>query len=395
MTPSRIVLRNLAQRRLASVLTGLSVALGTALVVAILLVERQGRTRFDQAAFGYELIVGARGSAVQLVLNTVYHLDRSPGNIPAGVLEELRADRRVRLAAPIAVGDTYRGFRVVGTSAEFLRELEVVPGRRPADGIDGRVFGDPGAFEAVVGATSARRTGLAVGSRFSPAHGLEEEGPDHHEGWEVVGVLAPTGTPADRAIYVTLGSFMAIAGHEAGAGQLSAVVVAVREPRHMPMLEGELSARPGLMAVGPARVVGDLLAQVAPVGPLMLAIAAMVVGVAAISIMVSITNSMSERRREIAVLRALGARRSTIVGMVLAEAALICLAGGAAGIVLGHLLAAAAGPALEAASGLELAAWEFSALEAGILGALALLGTLSGVLPAMRAYRVEVADGLG
>jgi putative ABC transport system permease protein len=134
MSLARIVWRNVAQRGLSSALTALSIALGVALVVTILSLERQARDRFDEGAQPFDLVVGARGSATQLVLNTVYHLDQSPGNIPYAVYEELRDDRQyVRAAAPIAVGDAYRGHRVVGTSDALLTEILRVE-------MEGRVF---------------------------------------------------------------------------------------------------------------------------------------------------------------------------------------------------------------------------------------------------------------
>lgn len=399
MSLARIVWRNIAQRGLSSALTALSIALGTALVVTILSLERQAREKFNEGAVPFELIVGARGSATQLVLNTVYHLDQSPGNIPFEVYEELRADRQlVRVAAPIAVGDAYRGFRVVGTSDTLLTEVLGVE-------VEGRVFTysdeklrralageETDTFEAVAGATAAREAGLAVGSTFEPAHGIEG-GAAHAETWTVVGVLRPTGTPADRAIYINIDSFFSIREHES-ASQISAVVVATRGKGQAVMLDGKLKGRPDVMAVNPGRVVGDLFEQLAPIGPMMLTIAAFVVVVAGISIMVSIYNSMAERRREIAVLRALGARRGTILRIILCEATFLCLSGGLMGVALGHALLAAAAPALQESAGFQVSAWDPQWVEAQLLACLCALGLVAGIVPALRGMRVEVADGL-
>jgi putative ABC transport system permease protein len=126
----KIVAKNMRQRALATCLTTLSVMLGVALALAILLIRRGMQSRFEQGTLGYEMVVGAKGSPLQLVLNTVYHLDVSPGNIPWTLFEQLRTDKRVKLAVPFAVGDNYKGFRLVGTTDALFNEYEFEPKRK-------------------------------------------------------------------------------------------------------------------------------------------------------------------------------------------------------------------------------------------------------------------------
>ena len=420
MSLFRIVFKNLRQRALSSALTSLSIALGVAVVVAILTVKEQSQAAFAQSAFGYDLIVGAKGSELQLVLNTVYHLEKSPGNIPYGLYKELAADKRVKMAVPVAVGDSYHGFRLVGTSDRFLKEFEVLPGRS-FELSAGRVFDfsedrldhvmnappdhDHGAhempFEAVVGSAAAAATGLGAGSTFVASHGIDE-GPGvtaHEEKWTVTGVLRPTGTPNDRAIFINLESFFAIKGHpkpgQEGRGpEISAIIVKSKGNLAARDLVYTLGRRTDAMGVLPGAVVGRLFEWFGNVNALLIAVSILVIVVGGVSILVSIYNSMSERRRPIAILRALGARRSTILAIILMEATTLCLIGGLSGVVGGHFLAEAAGRVLRSQAGLSITGWAFHPLEGAVIGSLLILGILVGLLPALKAYRSDISKGL-
>jgi putative ABC transport system permease protein len=217
------------QRSLSTWLTLLSVMLGVALATAVLIFSKQGAALFGQKDYGFDVLVGAKGSPTQLVLNTVYHIDRSPGNISYRVYEDLARPRHpfVRFAVPYAVGDTYEGHRIVATLPKLFgadetgqnvdpeRAMEYRPTQRYGIA-EGRVF-HGSKFEAVIGADIPKRTALKLGATFQVAHGQPREGeaPDiHEEKWEVVGVMAPTGTAVDRVIFITLPTFYAIGGHE-------------------------------------------------------------------------------------------------------------------------------------------------------------------------------------
>jgi putative ABC transport system permease protein len=289
-----IVLKNLRQRALSSTLTAASIALGVGVVVAVLALKAQGQEAFRQSAVGYDLVVGPKGGRLQLVLNVVYHLDEPPGIIPYAVYERLKADRRVRLAAPVAVGDTWRGFRLVGSSDRLLRDFEIAPGRN-FELAAGRVYAfdedklsrvmsggaEEGVFEAVAGSA----TGLRVGETFAARHG-GETGDEHDEKWTVVGVLAPTGTPNDRAIFINLESFFHIKGHQAEQetrGKISAVLLQTRGLNAAQDLAWELNNGPDAMAVQPAAVMGELFQMIGQVDVLLLAVAGLVNLVAAVS----------------------------------------------------------------------------------------------------------------
>jgi putative ABC transport system permease protein len=447
----KIVVKNMRQRALATWLTGTSVALGVALAVAILLIKQGVQQRFEQGTLGYEMVVGAKGSPLQLVLNTVYNLDISPGNISWKLFEQLRDDKRVKLAVPFSVGDNYHGFRIVGTTDSFFKEFEFEPGRKP-ELAEGRIFNfseaalksafqeaehrakereakergeeiKPAAepqpepkdrpFEAVIGSTVASETDLKIGQTFIAAHGVQPsaEAKEHAENpWTVVGVLAPTHTACDRGIYINLDSFYHIEGHEIRGptapakveekdndpdpGQISSVVLKLRSPIHAFPLYREINDRQDAMATFPAAEIRKLFDIVGNIDRLLLAQAILILIVAGVAIAVSIYNSMSERRREIAILRALGARRATIFSIVLLEAVTICLIGSAAGLVGGHLVVAASNGFLYKASGFVIPAFHIQPLEWYILAVAVVLGALSGLGPALGAYRTDVARNL-
>lgn len=392
----KIVLKNLRQRRLSSTLTAASVALGVGIVIAVLALRAQTQEGFRQSAFGYELVVGPKqGGALQLVLNTVYHLESSPGLIPWSRYREIEAHKAVAAAVPMSVGDSYRGARVVGTTPQFFSAFNyAVDGacfRFDLDRLQAAMAGKdtPGAFESVVGA----RTGLKIGDTFQPSHGVDATGDAHTEKWTVVGVMAPTGTPNDRVIFINLDSFYEIQDHRRSSG-ISAVIVKTKSEGSSLALEYDLNQLPDVMAASPAKVMAEFFSKFDWIPLLFLAVACLVVVMAAVSIFVAIYNSMSERRRPIAIMRALGARRSSVLTLVLLEAVALCAAGAVGGLALGHLLTAIAGAALSSRSGIPMSPFVVQPEELAVLAGVLMLGALAGVLPALQAYRTDIADGL-
>jgi putative ABC transport system permease protein len=350
-----IAWRSLTQRALASALTGFSMAMGVTLVVAVLVTHRVVADSFQHnAGLGYDVIVGAKGGKLQLVLNTVYHLSTPVENIPYSVLHELTEGKYkgyVSKAIPYCLGDNYEGHRVVATVADLLGDTEDTAGRRYFFRA-GRNFRPDGFFEGVVGALAAERARLKVGDRFRPTHGVSEDGQGHeHDAFTVVGVLEPTGTPNDRAIFVNIEGFYLLedhakpedggheheeAGHEKssvpahehheGRGheghgpqplpeerrELTAVLVRTSSPSasiRLPNLINEGAVAQAVLPVREIRALFDVI--VGPIETVLLALTVLIVVVSGVGILVSIYTSMSERRREIAVMRALGARRST------------------------------------------------------------------------------------
>lgn len=217
MNVAGIAMKSLARRRLSTALTALGVAIGVALVVFVFQVRDSTKRSFDAAGRGYDVVIGGiRTSSITSVLSTIFLVDSPTDRIPVEAYDFVKQDPRVRYAIPYAIGDVFRGHRVIGTTPEFFDAIEDAEGKalkthvRPG----GRVFAGGDEFEAVVGAVAAEKAGLAAGSQFTVSHGMVEGGHAHKEQWTVVGILEPTGTPNDRAVFITLGSFFHVGGHE-------------------------------------------------------------------------------------------------------------------------------------------------------------------------------------
>jgi len=392
VTPVTVVWRYLQGRFVTSVLTVVSVALGVSLVIASVLLTRGIKEGFIAGATDYNLIVGAKGSPTQLVLNVVFRMDAPTPNIPLSAYEDLRADPRVEAAVPVAMGDAYQGFRYVATSAAYFAPFSW---RRHVPALaTGRLFRSEAPerpdYEAVLGADAARRTGLKPEDRF-------------YEGEEmaayplrVVGVLRPTGTADDRAIFISLASYweMNEVSRKARVKPLTAVLVRPKRLTDLTALHRGWNVGPDLQAALPSAIllnIFNLLGLVEDVLAVVLAVVAVVVG---LYLFVTMYNATLERRREIATMRALGARRATVLGIVLLESCAIAGLGGLAGILGGHGVAALGASLLAARGGPVTHALALSALQPVTFGAVVALGALAGLLPAVLAYRTEVAENL-
>jgi putative ABC transport system permease protein len=489
----KIAWRNMEQRSLASALTALSMALGVAVMIAVIVIYGVTVRQFEHNAQGYHLIVGGKGGALQLVLSTVYHVGQPLYPIPytyyqkflpGGEFAEL-----TEVAIPQCLGDSYQApngalFRVIGTTPDMFAKLEYdrksdgTPLRyefredghnlRDASQMHGEAFHEA-AFEAVVGSIVASQAGLKLGDEIQPTHGMGSEG-HKHEGFKVVGILKPTGTADDRAVFINIEGFYRLDGHSLGEkseeggektaaapshdakatdehehhdevkhdaeehgekGHESAVhaheehdeheghehhhhehateplPIAQREvtsilvlcknnfvPRELDLMINKGKDRVA-QAVAPAREVGMLMNSiVGPISVVLLVLTILVVIVAGISILVSIYNSMRERSHDIAVMRALGASRAAVMTIVLVESILLSLGGGLIGVLLGHGLMGVASSYVVERTGVTLSVLQFDWLELVLIPGLVVLASLVGFLPALAAYRTDVAKAL-
>jgi putative ABC transport system permease protein len=250
---------------------------------------------------------------LQLVLNAIFHLEASPANIAWSDYQEIQKHPGVTLAVPLAMGDNYRGFRVVGTLPEMLTVHEYAPGRRYVVQPPGRMF-DLTLREAVVGSFAARKLGLTYGSHFHPYHGLsfnsESEHKEHEEEYVVVGILEPSNTPADKVIWIPLEGVQKMSGHvETASTEVSAVLVKLRGPTFGPALDQAYNKKGTRLtwAWPIGATMAELFKKIGWFDDVLGLVARLVAVVAAASVTASIYNSMNERRRQIAIMRALGA----------------------------------------------------------------------------------------
>jgi putative ABC transport system permease protein len=412
MTLLWIVGRSLRQHALSSVVTVLVCALASGLVLSVFSLERQARAAFTSDV-GFDAVLGARGSELQLVLNAVFHLETSPGNIPWTLYEEIAATPGVELAVPYAVGDNYAGFRLVGTSDTLFNEWTFGDDKSLAVVAPGTFF-DSTRAEAVVGSQAARATGLKLGSTFEPIHGFSADSQYVHQTtYTVVGVLEPTGTPIDRVIFIPIEGIFRMDGHVLrGTGEdyrpdatteipdehkeVSAVLMKLSSPRRARTLSEQIN-RQGTVATLAAPISGvmaDIFDKLGRAVDVLRAVAFLVIFEGALSILAALWNTMNERRREFAILRALGARRRTVFSAIVLEASAIAVIGAALGYLLYGLVGLAAAAYLKNEVGVLLEVFVWQPVFAWVLPGAALLGIAAGILPAARAYATEVAENL-
>lgn len=394
-----LVHRSLRQHGLSTLVTAAGIALATGLLLTVWVVKTQAQAVFASTNSGFDAVLGARGSKLQLVLNAIFHLEASPGNLPMADFEAFRghpmARGAIKTAIPIAVGDNYHGWRIVGTVPELFTGVEYAPGRAYAVAAGGRLF-EAGKREAVVGALAARRLDWEVGTTFRPYHGLAFN-PDaqHEEEYVVAGILEPTNTPADRVIWIPLAGVQTMGGHDPrAASDLSAVLIQLRAPTAGLMLDMMVNKQGNRMtfAYPVGTIVAELFTKINWVERVLALVAALVAVVAAGSVLVGIYNSMSARARDLAILRALGARRRTVLGAVVAEAAAIGVIGAIGGYAVFAALAWGVTELIQAQTGVRLEPWNWNPVFWWAPATLVGLAVLGGMVPAIKAYRVPVAE---
>jgi putative ABC transport system permease protein len=357
-------------------------------------VKTQSQRTFTQTTAGFDAVLGARGSKLQLVLNAIFHLEASPGNLAWADYEQIKKNPAVKTAIPIAVGDNFHGWRIVGTVPELLSGAEYSAGKRYA--LEGGRFFDPTKNEAVVGSFVAQQLGWQVGDKFHPFHGLSfDEHDEHAEEFTVVGILAPTNTPADRVIWTPLEGVQTMSGHNpAAATEVSAVLVQLRTPTAGFMLDLMYNKQGNRLtfAYPVGAIVGELFAKIGWFDRVLTLVAYLVALVATGSVLASIYASMNARRRDIAILRALGAHRRTVFGAVVTEAATIGALGAVGGFAVYFGLLAGVAQVIREQTGvaLDLAVWEPVLWLCPL--AMILLAAFGGIVPAVKAYRIPVAE---
>jgi len=389
MTLAGLSFAYLRARPLATALNLLLLALGVATITVLILVTAQLENRMGRDARGIDLVAGAKGSPMQLVLSAVFHLDAPTGNIPLAEANALAKQRFVKKAIPLALGDSYKSFRIVGSNHEY-------PAHYGARVADGRLWSAP--MEATLGAEVAARAKLAVGAKFAGAHGLGEGGDEHeNEPYQVVGVLAPTGTVIDRLILTSVESVWEVHEHGAPAGapkELTALLIQYASPLAAAMLPRMVNASSSLQAASPAYESARLFRMIGVGVDVLRAFGVVLMLAAGLSVFIALLNALEERRYDLAVMRMLGATPARLMGLMLLEGSLLAVAGGIAGLGLGHLMTEALGAALRQAQQAAVSGWAWSDEEWWLLAASLGVGILAALIPAWRAYRSDVAPVL-
>ncbi len=407
--------KSLRNRRFTAALTLASIALSVALLVGVERVRTETRASFANTISGTDLIVGARSGAVQLLLYAVFRIGSPTNNLSWQSLQDIAAHPKVAWVVPLSLGDSHRGFRVLGTSAEFFQRYRYARGR-------GLTFAQGGPFvdlyDAVLGSQVAQKLGYRLGDAIVVAHGAGDVAFARHDDkpFRVAGILAPTGTPVDRTVHVGLEAIEAIHIDWQGGAQVPGHTISAQAARSMELTPkavtaalvglrskvatfqvqrfvNDYSAEP-LTAILPGVALAELWGLVGVAEGALLVVSACVVVVGLFGMLTALLTGLNERRRELAILRSVGARPAQVFALIMGEAAFLTLLGVALGLGLLYLALALGRPLVEAHWGIHLGIGGLSGHEAALLAVVSLAGCLIGAVPAYRAYRLSLADGL-
>lgn len=411
----RLALRSLRNRWITALLTVCGIAVSVMLLLGVEKVRDGARTSFTDTISGTDVVVGARTGDLQLLLYTVFRMGSPTNNITWESYRKIADRPEIAWIVPLSLGDSHRGYPVMGTSTDYFTHYRY-RGNQHLAFATGKPFED--LFDAVLGADVAARLGYGLGDKLVVAHGLGAEGFARHDDkpFRVSGILARTGTPVDRTVHISLEGYEAMhADWQAGA-PIPGLSISADELRRMELTPNAVTAalvglksrlsifsfqryvntfpEEPLLAVLPGVALYQLWDIVGTAERALGIVSAMVVATALLGMVTAILSTLNERRREMAILRSVGAHPRTIFGLLVAEAGVLTAVGLALGTVLLYAALFLARPAIDAAYGIHLPIDSPSARELATLAAIALAGLAAGAVPALRAYRLSLADGM-
>lgn len=391
----------LRARPLNTALNVLLLALGIATITVLILAAGQLEERMHRDARGIDLVVGAKGSPMQIILSSIYQLDVPTGNVPLKEAEALAKHRGVKKSLPLAMGDNYKGFRIVGTAHDYVAHY----GARIAQG---RLWNAP--LEAVLGAEVAARSGLSVGATFAGAHGMSGDSEHMHDEhpYRVVGVLAPSGTVIDRLVLTDVTSLWAVHADQyevkdvariaelmpEEGREITALLIQYSSPLAAAVLPRYVNANSALQAASPAYETARLFTIVGVGVDVLRGFALVLILSAGLSVFIALYNALEERRYDLAIMRTLGARPRRLMALLFFEGLLLAALGAALGLALGHGLTELLGVALRHAGQPEVTGWTWRVDELWLIALALAVGVIAALLPAWRAYRTDIAGTL-
>ncbi len=402
----------LRERPLATLLNIILLSLGVGTIIALILILTQAEDRMERDVAGVDLVIGAKGSPLQLILSTVFHVDIPTGNIPMAEAQTIISLPQVRRAIPLALGDSYKTFRIVGTEAQYLDLYD-------AKIASGKIWEKP--LEASIGAEIAKQTGLKIGDKFAGAHGLSESGETHAEHpYQVVGILAPTGTVMDRLVLTSLESIWLVHDHEeqdakaenggkaekteapekTGTAEskqgkeVTAYLIQYATPLAAASFPRMVNASSSMQAAAPAMETARLFSLIGVGVTTLKVFAAIMMLCAALGIFIGLMNTLNDRQSDLALLRVLGATRGMVCLTIVAQGFALGLAGVILGVLLGHIGGEWVGQAIAKTHRIPLTGWVWVGEEWLVIGAAMVLSVLAALFPAWRAYRDAVPEVL-
>jgi putative ABC transport system permease protein len=438
MTLLKLSFAYLRARWTSALLNVLLFALGIGTITLLIVFDHQLQQRLSRDAEGIDMVVGAKGSPLQIILASVYHVDAPTGNIPLAEAEKLKKNPLVAATIPLALGDSARGFRIVGTTHDYVEHYRAALA-------SGTLWQAP--MEVTLGAEAARAMSLKPGDTLTGSHGLTSGGMEHGDApYRVVGILEPAHSVIDKLVLTDVRSVWQVHeshhhdddeaepassetahnpdhdsseidgpearhaehGHDDdheghGEGQdahdveedahreLTALLIKYRSPLAAALLPRVINSRGNLQAASPAFETARLLNLVGVGTDTLRAFGLALIAAAALGVFIGLYNALRERRYDLAVMRTLGASRSVLLWHIVIEAMVVAVAGAVLGMLVAHLLAEVAGRLIPRAADLGLTGMLWLPQEAAILGFAVLVGVLSALVPAIQAYRLDIA----
>ncbi|EGV1829424.1 ABC transporter permease [Vibrio parahaemolyticus] len=410
----KLAWKSLMNRKATAVLTIMTVAISVILLLGVERIRTQAKDSFANTISGTDLIVGGRSGQVNLLLYSVFRIGNATNNIDWKSYQEFSQHRAVDWAIPISLGDSHKGFRVMGTNHSYFEHYKY-GSKQPLTFSKGKEFN--GLFETVLGSDVAKQLGYQIGSEIIIAHGISDVGFSRHDKlpFKVVGILAPTGTPVDKTVHVSLEAIEAIhVGWESGARlgptpdakvlqerdfqpkQITAMLVGLKSRIQTFALQRQINNYPKepLSAIMPGVALHELWGMMSVAEQALMAVSGFVVIAGLLGMLSSLLTSLQERRREMAILRAMGARPRHVFSLLISEASLLTAAGIVTGVLGLYAILALLQPLIQQHYGINLTLSTLSAYEWILLSFVQCAGIVIGFIPAFRAYRQSLSDGM-
>jgi len=396
----KISSKNLVRNKLTTILNIILVAFGVGILSILFLASTQINNKLEKNAKDIDLVVGAKGSPLQLILSSIYHIDYPTGNIPAKDACKLMRNPMVKRAVPLALGDNYNGYRIVGTDSTFskLYGLSIQKGSFWHKDL-----------EVTIGSTVAITSGLKIGDTFFGAHGLTGNGDVHKQhAYLVKGILKSEGNITDNLILTNIGSVYKMheekhaEGHSHSAAeeakeindkQITALLIQYKSPMSVILFPRMVNQSTNMQAASPAMESARLFSLIGVGIDTLQWFAIFIMGIAALSIFISLYNAMKERKYDLAIMRCLGASKSKLFFLVMFEGVLVTFIGACLGLIIGHTALELIGSYQESSqaklTGLTAVPQEIYLICIGLV-----IGTLASLIPAMQIYKVDIAQTL-
>ncbi len=394
----QFVKTNILSKKLRNFLTIFSILISVMLIISVENLTTQLKSNVVENAGTYDVLVGAPGSSTQLVLSTMFYYDAPIANIDIKYYEDLQKDNRVTTVVPIGMGDNYNGYKIIGTSNEFFNDKYELK--------SGNLFKNSG--EAVIGSTVARTTGLKIGDTFSGMHGLTDEGGHEHADFKytVVGILEQTRTPSDTVIYTDIESLWDVHGLEHhneddeeehqdtlhgddSDALITALLVKTTSLANQVLVTNDLNKNNDIQAINPASTLRQLLVTLNAGEIIVTLVAYVSIFLSVIVLFTTMLSASIERRKDISILRALGANRKTVFKIILLETLIIAVIGAVLGFLVSHLAIGILGEFTSINYGLNISGFNVQLSELWVLIGAVLLSILSGIIPGIMVYKTD------